>query len=312
MIIDPISREHMLQHREPSQTAVTVIGLGLMGQALAGAFLRDNHPTTVFNRTKAKAEPLLAQGATLADSPADAVAASPLVVVCVSDYDAVHELLGPLGSVLAGRVLVNLTSGTSKLARQTAEWAARRGSTYLDGAILAIPEAIGTADASILYSGPRSAFEAHEPTLRSLGEGGTYLGGDHGLASLYDVAVLSLMWNNLNGFLQGAALLGTAGVDAATFAPVANKAIGTMTGWISTYAKQIDDGAYPADDSTIDTHLAAMAHLIHESESLGVNAELPRFLKALTDQAVADGHGGNSYAAMIQQFRKPSGSGVRP
>ena len=53
-----------------------------------------------------------------------------------------------------------------------------------------------------------------------------------------------------------------------------------------------------------------MEHLIHESEFLGVNAELPRFVKALTDQAVADGDGGDSYAAMIEQFRRPAG--MRP
>jgi 3-hydroxyisobutyrate dehydrogenase-like beta-hydroxyacid dehydrogenase len=300
----------MMQNPDADRAPVTVIGLGLMGQALAGAFLRDGHPTTVWNRTKAKAEQLVAQGARLADSAGDAVAASPLVVVCVSNYEAVHELLDPLGEVLGGRVLVNLTSGTSQLARETAEWAARRGNTYLDGAIMAIPSAIGTADAVILYSGPRSAFDLHESALRSLGAGTTYLGGDHGLSSLYDVAMLSVMWSILNGFLQGAALLGTAGVDAATFAPFANQGIGTVTDWVSAYAQQIDDGTYPALDSTIDTHLAAMEHLIHESEFLGVNAELPRFVKALTDQAVAAGHGGNSYAAMIEQFRKPSG--VRP
>jgi len=76
---------------------VTVIGLGLMGQALAAAFLKDGHPTTVWNRSAQKAEELVAQGATLADSVRDAVAASPLVVVCVSDYAAVHELLDPFG-----------------------------------------------------------------------------------------------------------------------------------------------------------------------------------------------------------------------
>jgi 3-hydroxyisobutyrate dehydrogenase-like beta-hydroxyacid dehydrogenase len=300
----------MMQDRDAGHAPVTVIGLGLMGQALAGTFLRDGYPTTVWNRTAAKAEQLVAQGAKLADSAGDAVAASPLVVVCVSDYDAVHELLDPLGEVLGGRVLVNLTSGTSRVARETAEWAARRGSTYLDGAIMATPSAVGTADAVILYSGPRSAFDLHELALRSLGAGTTYLGGDHGLSSLYDVALLSVMWSILNGFLQGAALLGTAGVDAATFAALAKPGIGTVAVWVSAYARQIDDGRYPALDSTIDTHLAAMEHLIHESEFLGVNAELPRFVKALTDQAVVDGHGGNSYAAMIEQFRKPSG--VRP
>lgn len=286
--------------------AVTVLGLGLMGEALAGAFVRDGHRTTVWNRTPKKAEELVAQGARLADSVADAVAASPLVVVCVSTYDNVHELLDPLGDVLGGRVLVNLTSGTSQLARETAEWAAGQGATYLDGAILAIPPAIGTDEAVILYSGPRSVFDQHEPTLRCLAAAATtYLGSDHGLASLYDVAVLSVMWNVLNGFLQGAALLGTAGVDAATFAPVANTALGTMTQWVTDYAQQIDDGQYPALDSTIDTHTAAMEHLVEESELLGVSAALPKLVKALADQAIAAGQGGNSYAAMIEQFRKP-------
>ncbi|WP_151479989.1 NAD(P)-dependent oxidoreductase [Streptomyces albicerus] len=297
-----------MQNRDAGHTPVTVIGLGLMGEALAGAFLRDGYPTTVWNRTAAKAERLVSQGAKLADSVGDAVAAGPLVIVCVSDYDAVHELLHPLGEVLDGRVLVNLTSGTSAQARETADWAARQGSTYLDGAIIAIPPAIGTADAVILYSGPRSAFDLHESALRSLGAGTTYLGGDHGLSSLYDVAVLGLMWGILNGFLQSAALLGAAGVDAAAFAPLAKKGIETVTDWLSDYAQQVDDGTYPALDATIDTHLAAMEHVIQESEFLGVNAELPRFVKALTDRAVADGHGGNSYAAMIEQFRKSSGT----
>jgi 3-hydroxyisobutyrate dehydrogenase-like beta-hydroxyacid dehydrogenase len=285
------------------QTSVTVIGLGLMGQALAGAFLRDGFHTTVWNRTAAKAEQLVAQGAKLADSVGDAVEASPLVIVCVSDYEAVHKLLDPLGEVLKSRVLVNLTSGTSLAARETAEWAQQRGATYLDGAIMAVPQAIGAADTLLFYSGPRPAFDLHEQALRSLGGGTTYLGGDHGLSSLYDVAMLSMMWNILNGFLQGAALVGAAGVDAATFAPMAKMLSGTVTDWLAGYAQQIDDGTYPALDSTIDTHLAAMEHLIHESEFLGVNAELPRFIKTLTDRAVAEGHGGSSYAAMIEQFR---------
>jgi len=296
----------MMHSSDAGAAAVTVIGLGLMGQALAAAFLKDGHPTTVWNRSAAKAEQLVAQGAILADSIGDAVAASPLAIVCVSDYEGVHELLDPLQDLREGRVLVNLTSGTAKQARETADWAARRSIIYLDGAILAIPPAIGTADAVLLYSGPRSAFDAHESTLRSLGAGTTYLGADHGLSSLYDMAMLSVMWSVLNGFLHGVALLGTAQVDAATFAPFVNQGIEAMTEWLTAYADQIDGGEYPATDSTIDTHLAAMGHLIHQSESLGINAELPRFVKSLTDRAVGQGRGDNSYAAMIEQFRAPS------
>lgn len=285
--------------------AVTVLGLGLMGQALAGAFLDAGHRTTVWNRSAARADRLRGRGAVAAATARAAVAASPLVIVCVTDHDAVREVLDPLGEVLAGRVLVNLTSGTSRQARATAEWARQHGVGYLDGAILAGPAAIGTADGVVLLSGPQSAFDTHEPTLRCLGAT-TYLDADHGLSALYDMTMLSVMWNVLNGFLHGAALLRTAGVPAATVAPFVNQLIGAMTGWLTAYADQVDAGTYPAVDASLDTHLAAMAHLVDESETLGINAELPRFLRTLAARAAADGHGGDGYAAMVEQFSTPA------
>jgi len=70
---------------------------------------------------------------------------------------------------------------------------------------------------------PVTDCSTHEPALRRLGPGTTYLGADHGLASPYDVALLGIMWGTMNSFLHGAALLETAQVDAATFAPFANQ-----------------------------------------------------------------------------------------
>jgi 3-hydroxyisobutyrate dehydrogenase-like beta-hydroxyacid dehydrogenase len=290
-------------------SSVTVIGLGLMGQALAGAFLKDGHRTTVWNRTASKAESLVAQGAKLAGSVREAVGASPLVVVCVSNYDQVRELLDPLDDVLKGKVLVNLTSGTSQLARETAEWARKRDVTYFDGAIMSIPQGIGTEVAVIFYSGPHKAFEVHEATLKSLAEASTYLGEDHGLSSLYDVALLGVMWAIGNAFIQGAALVGTAGVEAATFAPFAAQVAGTVGSWLPGYGKQIDDGTYPADDAALETHLITMDNLIHESEAVGVSAELPKYFKAVANRAIAEGHGSEGYAVLIEQFRKPSVEG---
>ncbi|MGD9486154.1 NAD(P)-binding domain-containing protein [Streptomyces sp. TRM70308] len=296
-----------MSNTNAAQAPVTVLGLGLMGQALAAALVKAGHPTTVWNRTAKKADDLVAQGATLAGSVKEAVEASPLVIVCVSDYTAVHELLDPLEGALEGRVLVNLTTGTSTQARETAEWAAQRQVSYLDGAIMAIPPAIATDAAVMLYSGPKESFEAHESTLKCLGPVGTiYLDTDHGLSALYDMSLLGIMWGILNGFLHGAALLGTAKVKATTFAPLANTMINVVTEYVSTYAPQVDEGTYPAGDATMTVHQEAMEHLAEESETLGINAELPRFLKAMADRAVADGHAGSGYAAMIEQFRKPS------
>ncbi|GAA2395285.1 NAD(P)-binding domain-containing protein [Streptomyces glaucosporus] len=287
-----------------TDTPVTVIGLGLMGRALAGAFLGAGHPTTVWNRTISKADQLVAEGARPAPTVGDALKASSLTVVCVTDYRAVHELLGASDVELDGTTLINLTSGDSTQARQTARWAEQRGAHYIDGAIMAIPSTIGTAEAVILNSGPRADFEAHESTLAALGTV-THLGADHGLASLYDVAGLAMMWSVLNAWLQGTALLRTAGVDAATYAPFARRIAAGVAEWLPGYAKQIDSGSFPAEVSALETDARAMAHLIEESEAVGVNAELPRLIKAMADRSIAAGHGGEQYPVLIEEFGKP-------
>ncbi|MBD0842933.1 NAD(P)-dependent oxidoreductase [Streptomyces sp. TRM68416] len=275
-----------------------------MGQALAGAFLKAGHPTTVWSRTAAKADQLLAEGAELAPTVADALKASPLAVVCLTDYRAVHEVLGASEVDLEGTLLINLTSGDSAQARETARWAGQRGARYLDGAIMAVPPVIGTEEAVILHSGPEAEFEAHRATLGALGTV-AHLGPDHGLASLYDVAGLAMMWSVLNAWLQGTALLRTAGVDAAAYAPFAQRIAAGVAGWLPGYAEQINQGSFPAEVSALETDARAMAHLIEESEAVGVNAELPRLFKAMADRAIAAGHGGEQYPVLIEEFGKP-------
>ncbi|WP_328778246.1 NAD(P)-binding domain-containing protein [Streptomyces canus] len=286
------------------ETPVTVIGLGLMGQALASAFLKAGHPTTVWNRTTSKADQLVAQGARLAPTVGDALKAGSLTIVCVTDYQAMHELFGASDVELHGTMLINLTSGDSTQAREAAQWAEQRGAHYLDGAIMAIPPTIGSAEAVILHSGPQPDFEAHKSTLDALGTV-TYLGADHGLASLYDVAGLAMMWSVLNAWLQGTALLRTAGVDAATYAPFAQQIATGVAEWLPAYAKQIDSGSFPAEVSALETDARAMTHLIEESEAVGVNAELPKLIKAMADRAIAAGHGGEQYPVLIEEFGKP-------
>jgi 3-hydroxyisobutyrate dehydrogenase-like beta-hydroxyacid dehydrogenase len=289
---------------DKTATPVTVIGLGLMGQALAGAFLKAGHPTTVWNRTAGKAGRLVAEGARSAPTVGAAVEAGSLTVICLTDYGAVHEVLGASDVRPAGTTLINLTSGDSGQAREAARWAKARGARYLDGAVMAIPSTIGTAEAVILTSGARADFEAHESALGALGTL-SHLGADHGLASLYDAAGLAMMWSVLNAWLQGTALLRTAGVDAGTFAPFARHIAAGVADWLPGYAEQIDRGSFPAEVSALETDARAMAHLIEESEAAGVNAELPRLIKAMADRAIAAGHGKEQYPVLIEEFGRP-------
>ena len=293
------------------KTPVTVIGLGNMGSALAAALLERGHPTTVWNRSPDKAKPLVDRGARLAATPEEAVAAAELIVACVLDHDALHTVVDPVAASggLAGKALVNLTSGSPEQADEAAAWAGSLGLGYLDGAVMTTPPGVGNPEMMFLYSGSGDVFEAHRPALAALGDP-LYLGEEPGHASLYDVALLGLMWSTFTGWLHGTALV-EATVKATDFTPVALRWLThAVAGFLTTYAPQVDAGRYPGDDATVDVQIATIDHLIHAAAARGVDNALPELLKAAMELAAAAGHGQDSYASLIEVLRNPAGSGA--
>lgn len=284
--------------------AVTVVGLGSMGSALAAALLDQGHPTTVWNRSPGRADALLAKGATLAADPAEAVAASGLTIVCVLDHDVMYGVLDPAAAALEGKTLVNLTSGSPEQAQEATAWAERHGAAYLDGAVMTTPPGVGNPEMMFLYSGEAALLEAHRPVLAALGDP-VHLGTDPGLASLYDVALLGLMWSTFTGWLHGTSVVTAQGTDATAFTRVALRWLTAVAGFMTTYAPQVDAGHYPGDDATVDIQIATIDHLIHAAAARGVDNSLPQLLKATMVRARAAGHGSDSYASVIEVLKKP-------
>jgi 3-hydroxyisobutyrate dehydrogenase-like beta-hydroxyacid dehydrogenase len=285
------------------RSAVTVIGLGQMGAALAATLLERGHPTTVWNRSAHKARPLVARGARQAVTPEEAVGASSLIIVCVLDYDALHATLDPVVGSLAGKSLVNLTSGSPEQAQEVAAWARSQSADYLDGAIMTTPPGVGSPEMMFLYSGERTVLETHRPALAALGDP-LHLGTEPGLASLYDAALLGLMWSTMTGWLHGTALVGAEKIEATAFTPVAIRWLSTVTGFLTTYASQVDAGHYPGDDATVDVQIATIDHLLHAAAARGLDNALPELLKATMERARDAGHGSDSYASVIEVLTK--------
>ncbi|NKE58938.1 NAD(P)-dependent oxidoreductase [Lentzea sp. PSKA42] len=273
---------------------VAVLGLGQMGSALASAFLRAGHRVTVWNRSSARTAPLVAQGAHAASSAVEAQRSAPVVVACVLDYPALMEILDP---ELPG-ILVNLTSGSPEQAREMAG----RGLRYVDGGIMTTPPGIGDQRSMILYSGDQDAFAEASGLLSALAEP-INLGADPGLAALYDTALLSIMWATLTGWLHASALVTADGATAQHFTPLATRWLGPVAGFISTYTPQVDAGAYPGSDATLDVHLATLEHLVHASEVRKIDAALPRLFHDYAVRAVEAGHGTDGWARIIELLR---------
>ncbi|WP_409492211.1 NAD(P)-dependent oxidoreductase [Amycolatopsis sp. cmx-11-12] len=295
----------MNEHDPP--VPVTVIGLGAMGKALAAAFLAAGHPTTVWNRSAGKADSLVADGATRAATITEAVTASPLVVVCLLDYPVLHEILDPVGDALAGRALVNLTNGTPDQARETATWATERGADYLDGGIMAVPPMIGQPEAFVLYSGSRPVFDQYEQALNRLGIA-KYVGAAAGLASLYDLALLSAMYGQFAGASHALALVGTEKADLADFASsllgpwltAATVALPLLVQQNGTSTQAAAESDSPPDMQTV-----AIANIVTASNAQNVDrALLSHLLIPLRDLIGPPAHG-RGLADMVDLIKKP-------
>lgn len=283
-----------------AQTTVTVLGLGPMGRALAGAFLAGGHRTTVWNRSPGKAGDLVSRGAEVVPTAAAAVAASDLVVACVINYDAVHQILDPEVDALRGRTLVNLSADTPNAARKAAAWAGEHGFDYLDGAIMTPVFTIGTPDAVLLYSGAREVHERHRPVLDALGGTATFLGADVGRAAAHDVALLDLFWTSVAGIAHAFALARAENISGAELAPFA-KGIGELLPlMIDDIAARLDEGRFDGDDANIASAVSTLTHIVETAEADGLGAGVQREVLALFRRAVDAGRGEDDVARLTE------------
>jgi NAD(P)-dependent dehydrogenase (short-subunit alcohol dehydrogenase family) len=269
--------------------AVTVLGLGLMGYALADALLTAGHEVTVWNRTAAKATPLVERGAHLALSVHEALSASPLTISCLLDYDTQRALLEPAAGALHGRTLVSLTNGSPAQARDTESWALALGARYLDGGIMAVPHQIATPEAFLFYSGAEDPFSQHSATLSVLGTP-HYLGTDVGVASLYDLALLSAMDMMFAGFFHATAVATShKGTTASDFAPHLVAWLTSMLGVVPLMAADIDSSAPPVYNQTLDLVVAAARNMGEAAREAGVRADHFDRTVAELEQRIASG-----------------------
>lgn len=287
-------------------TAVTFLGLGAMGNALATAVLDAGTPTTVWNRTAGRDTGLVARGAASAPSIRAAVTASPVIIVCLLDHASVHETLDPVADALASRTLINLTTTTPNQARELAAWAAEHSIDYLDGGIMAVPAMIGKPGAAILYSGSHEAYESQRALLSRWGES-SYHGADAGMASLYDLAMLSGMYVMFAGFLHGAAMVGSEGVSADEFATKAVPFLGAMVGEMRGFAEVVDGGDYavPGQQSL---EFSDLTDLIRASDEQGVDSAPIAIVRSLIRRQVDAGHGADGFARIYESLRHPETS----
>lgn len=288
--------------------AVTVIGLGPMGRAMTRTLLTAGHPVTVWNRTAARADGVVAEGATRAATPREAVEASGLVILSLTDYGAMYDILGSATGSLAGRTLVNLSSDTPDRTREAAAWAAGHGAAFLTGGIMAPAPMVGTEASYVYYSGPGDVMERRRAVLAPLGTP-RYLGEDPGLAQMMYQAQLTVFLTTLSALMHATAMLGTAGMKAEESLPELLSTADTLSGILRAGDERpgaaLDAGEHPGDLSTVTMMGATADHIVETSASLGLDPALPLAVQSHYRHAIEDGHGNDNWTRIIDRIRAP-------
>ncbi|MGW2177216.1 NAD(P)-dependent oxidoreductase [Streptomyces sp. NPDC001732] len=290
-----------------TRSPVTVIGLGPMGRAMVRTLIGAGHPVTVWNRTPRRAEEVVAAGARLAATPTEAVEASDLIILSLTDYQAMWDVLGGATASLRGRTLANLSSDTPDRSREAAAWAAEHGAAFLTGGVMVPAEMVGAEAAYAYYSGPSEVMDQHSGTLARIGTP-RYLGEDPGLAQLMYLANLDVFLTTLSSLMHAVALLQSAGLKASDAFPELMPTLVGLPAMLEAGenpAAQIDAGVHPGDLSTATMMGATADHIVEASERAGIDLALPRAVRRHYLRAIEDGHGGDNWTRIIDGIRTP-------
>lgn len=276
---------------------ITVIGLGLMGSALAQAIQQAGHDLTVWNRSPAKMQPLIDHGVAAAPDIGSAITASPVILVCIDNYAVTNTLLeeNAIEPLLASRTLVQLSTGTPKEAREAAAWMAARDVAYLDGAILAGPREIGTHEAQILLSGDDAAHELAGPLLDCLGGTVHYLGSNVGAASALDLAWLTTCYGRFIAIIHAANLCKSEDVGMEHFISLFPDEPN-----IQRYAKVIHEGSFDKCTATLQVWGAALQRIQQQGVDAGINTQIPNFVASFFKKAVNAGYGEKNVMSLVK------------
>ncbi|RDI63135.1 NAD(P)-dependent oxidoreductase [Nocardia pseudobrasiliensis] len=257
----------MSEHR-----SVTVVGLGPMGQSMVRAFLEAGVAVTVWNRSAGKAEAMAELGATRAATLAEALDANEVIVLSLTHYDAMYDVLGPVVDRLPGKVIANLSSDSPENARKGAAWVRSHGAEFISGGFMSAGDNITHPASYLFYSGPKEVFDAHTELLRPLSPQ-EYLGADDGLSQVFYQALLTIFHPWMLGYQQALALIENSGSDIEQFLPYALRSNEAFPFFMTEYATGAKAGGW-GDLASYRMMDAGAQHVIDAAEEVGVDATI--------------------------------------
>jgi 3-hydroxyisobutyrate dehydrogenase-like beta-hydroxyacid dehydrogenase len=286
-----------------------VIGLGKMGEPIARRLLDAGHSLAVWNRTASRADGLVAAGAHVLASPADAWSHADVCVTMVLDDEALRDVtVRDRGLLAAGgpdhRVLVDMSTVSIAASREVAEGAARAGVGYLRAPVSGNPSVVEAGNLGIMVSGDEEVFRRVEPLLRDIGPNVFFVGGAEEARALK--LALNLMIGGTAQLIAEALVLGEAnGLDRARMLEVmGTSAVGSPFVKYKTAALIADDYSPTFTSAAMYKDLALALEAGHDS---GVPLPITAAVQQLVQACLSTGMAGADLMSLLPRLQRESG-----
>ncbi len=286
-----------------STTRVGFLGLGIMGSAMATNLARAGFPLLVWNRTPAKAEPLLKVGAKAGKSPAHVAAEADIVITMVSQPKDVEEVvLGPSGAlegIKSGSVLIDMSTVSPATSRKLAGAVTTKQVEFLDAPVVGSKGPATEGALVILVGGLPTTLERCRPILTAMGKTIIHAGGV-GMGSALKLATNLMLAHLAAGFSEGLLLVQRAGIDPKRYLEVL-EASTFRSPWFQTKGV----GMIKRDFSTHFAlkHMRKDLRLVNElSQELSLSLPITIAIEQLFAQSEAAGKSELDYSAILAQL----------
>ena len=280
---------------------VGFIGIGVMGHSIAGHLLDAGHEVHVYNRTKAKADAIVARGAIWQDTPWDVTAASEVVFSMVGYPKDVEEIYygenGVFHGDVTGKILVDMTTSTPTLAEKIAKTAAEKDAEAMDAPVSGGDLGAKNATLTIMCGGEPAVFDKLLPLFQVMGK--TYtLHGPAGKGQHTKMANQIMIAGTMTGMTEMLVYAKAAGLDMPKV--IQTLAGGSASNWsMENYGPRILKEDYSAG-FFVKHFIKDLKIALDEAQKMSLDLPATNLACQLYERLAAAGHDNDGTQALIK------------
>jgi 3-hydroxyisobutyrate dehydrogenase len=288
------------------------IGAGRMGAAMARRLLAHGHQVSVYNRTRAKAEALIPDGAVVVDTVAELTTCDVVFTSVSSSADLEQVLLGEAGLFRQDRapgIVIDTSTVSAEMSGQVREAATEKGSAFLAAPVSGNAKVVAAGRLTLVVSGSEDAYRRVAPLLEVLGCGVTYVGEDES-ARLVKIAHNVFLGVVTQSLAEIVVLVEKGGVSRSAFLEFLNASVmgSTFTRYKSPALTHLDfTPTFTTELLRKDFELG-----LAEARSMGVAMPVAALTHQLVQAAVGAGHRGVDFAALLLEVARNSDLVLEP